>query len=278
MSVKKRLEYLRGELRAERISYDELHELQSLAQHIEPGDVELLEAAGVPESAGASADTLFDMGKDGKKRVNAPKVKQVIREAWLLSAAEKMLPWLKAAGAGATPKYRLSVGWPLGGRPKSTKGAKRIGECFCSSCSKDGTHEIFISPVLDDAETVLHVLLHELIHAFVGIKAKHGKDFKVVAVKAGLTGKMTATVPSEDLKPKLLALAKELGGYPHASLGTGGDRLKPKQGTRMLKVECPKCEYTVRTTQKWIDVGLPICPCGATMATDGGDEDSDDDE
>ncbi len=47
--IKKRLEYLRGELRAERISYGELAELQSLADHIEPGDVELLEAAGVPE-------------------------------------------------------------------------------------------------------------------------------------------------------------------------------------------------------------------------------------
>ena len=47
--IKERLEYLRGELRAERISYGELAELQSLAEHIEPGDVELLEAAGVPE-------------------------------------------------------------------------------------------------------------------------------------------------------------------------------------------------------------------------------------
>ena len=46
---KERLEYLRGELRAERISYGELHELQSLVSHIAPGDVELLEAAGVPE-------------------------------------------------------------------------------------------------------------------------------------------------------------------------------------------------------------------------------------
>lgn len=47
--IKARLEYLRGELRAERISMSELHELQGLAEHIEPGDVELLEAAGVPE-------------------------------------------------------------------------------------------------------------------------------------------------------------------------------------------------------------------------------------
>ena len=48
-AIKKRLEYLRRELRAERISYSELAELQSLSKYIEPGDVELLEAAGVPE-------------------------------------------------------------------------------------------------------------------------------------------------------------------------------------------------------------------------------------
>jgi hypothetical protein len=45
-----RLEYLRAELRAERVSYGELHELQNLTEYIEPGDVELLEPAGVPEA------------------------------------------------------------------------------------------------------------------------------------------------------------------------------------------------------------------------------------
>jgi hypothetical protein len=44
-----RLEYLRGELRAERMSWGELAELQGLAGHIDPSDVELLEPAGVPE-------------------------------------------------------------------------------------------------------------------------------------------------------------------------------------------------------------------------------------
>jgi hypothetical protein len=48
--IKERLEYLRQELRQERISYGELVELQSLAEHIDFGDVELLEAAGVPEN------------------------------------------------------------------------------------------------------------------------------------------------------------------------------------------------------------------------------------
>jgi hypothetical protein len=47
--IKERLEYLRGEIKAERISYGEIAELQSLAEYIEPGDVVLLEWAGVPE-------------------------------------------------------------------------------------------------------------------------------------------------------------------------------------------------------------------------------------
>ena len=47
--IKKRLEELRIELRNECISYGELAELHSLAEYIDKDDVELLQAAGVPE-------------------------------------------------------------------------------------------------------------------------------------------------------------------------------------------------------------------------------------
>ena len=50
-AARTRLEYLRGVLRAEQISQGELIELANLAGYIEAGDTELLEAAGVPESA-----------------------------------------------------------------------------------------------------------------------------------------------------------------------------------------------------------------------------------
>lgn len=45
----RRLEALRVEIRAERISYGELAELQSLAPFIAEGDTELAEWAGIPE-------------------------------------------------------------------------------------------------------------------------------------------------------------------------------------------------------------------------------------
>ena len=47
--IESRLEYLRGELRGECISYEEVVELESLIPYIDPSDVELLEAAGVEE-------------------------------------------------------------------------------------------------------------------------------------------------------------------------------------------------------------------------------------
>jgi hypothetical protein len=55
--IARRLEELRAELRAERISYDELAELQALADEVRipPDDLELLEAAGVPESVAMNA-------------------------------------------------------------------------------------------------------------------------------------------------------------------------------------------------------------------------------
>jgi hypothetical protein len=47
--IKNRLEYLRGKIVAERISYGEITELQDLIKYIPSDDVLLLEWAGVPE-------------------------------------------------------------------------------------------------------------------------------------------------------------------------------------------------------------------------------------
>jgi len=49
-TIKQRLEYLRGEIEKECISYGEIAELQSYAEFIDPSDVVLLVWAGVPEA------------------------------------------------------------------------------------------------------------------------------------------------------------------------------------------------------------------------------------
>lgn len=56
-AIQARLEYLRGEIEAERISYGEIAELESLAEHIDAGDTLLLQWANVPEHADDDAPT-----------------------------------------------------------------------------------------------------------------------------------------------------------------------------------------------------------------------------
>jgi hypothetical protein len=48
-NIKKRLEEIRVEIQNECISYGEIVELQSLVEHIDKNDVELLQWAGVEE-------------------------------------------------------------------------------------------------------------------------------------------------------------------------------------------------------------------------------------
>ena len=50
-NIKQRLEYLRGEIYSGRISYEEKFELEAIAKYMEPGDVELLQWAGICEHA-----------------------------------------------------------------------------------------------------------------------------------------------------------------------------------------------------------------------------------
>ena len=180
------------------------------------------------------------------------------REGWLNLAVERLHPMFTEAGATIPEKVRVSCGWPSVRALAHSK--RRIGECWSPSVSADQTIEMFISPSLGKADQVLPVLVHELVHAAVGNEAGHRAPFSRLAAKLGLVKPWTATTASPELAKKLSTLMPE--AYPHAAI----DRTKqPKQGTRMVKVICPGCGYTIRTTNKWIEVGLPTCVCGEQM-------------
>jgi hypothetical protein len=122
--------------------------------------------------------------------------------------------------------------------------------------SKDGHIEIMVSPVLDDPMRVAGVLAHELVHA----TGRHGHKgpFATLARAIGLEGKMTATTEGEALKRAVAPILEAVGPYPHAELTKTA---RKRQGTRLLKLQCPTCLYTVRITRKWLDeVGPPACP------------------
>lgn len=204
-------------------------------------------------------------------------IKHQTREQWLLAAVNLLRPLFEHRSYPVPATVRVTCGWPS--RSALSPKSKRIGECWSPDASADGTTEIFISPYLVEADSkggVLATLVHEIVHAVVGLEAKHGKPFKKCATKIGLVGKMTATEAGDELLEVLKEIATQLGKYPHAKL----DQLKsPRkaQTTRMVKCECKTCGYVVRTTRKWLEeVGAPHCPKHGAMFTEPPDTDADD--
>ena len=183
------------------------------------------------------------------------------REEWLLKATEALKPAFLETGSEIPEKVRITCGWPShGGR--ATK--KRVmGECWPAKKSADAHFEIFISPVEAQPIEVLGTLVHELVHAAVGLDAGHKAPFREVATALGLKGKMTETEVGEDLSKRLHDLVAILGNYPHAELDP--TQTKKPQSTRMLKIECPSCGWMARTSKKWLELGLPTCACGEQM-------------
>jgi hypothetical protein len=199
------------------------------------------------------------------------------RETWLHQAMLRMRPIFAECGGKIPANIRVAPGFPAGTR-------RAIGQCWPEKASKDGSYEIFISPVLDDPMRVLNCLAHELIHPTVGLEAGHKGPFKRLALAIGLTGPMTATQASETFKRRMAPILESLGPYPHAELNPWKRARAPeqpdgaeepdrarlpagfrRQGTRLLKMMCPVDGYTVRVTAKWLKVGPPHCPHHGAM-------------
>ena len=182
------------------------------------------------------------------------------RESWLEAAIVAMTPLFKQSGY-KVPKVRVACGWPVRGGLANKK--RVLGECWSKDASADkSAAQIFISPNLHETCAdmgVLATLIHEVVHAVVGHKEGHNKVFGKCARAVGLEGKLTSTNAGPQLIESFKEWSRNLGQYPHSRLD-GMKAPGKKQGTRLLKCECAECGYTVRVTQKWLDIGNPICP------------------
>lgn len=180
----------------------------------------------------------------------------VTREQWLLLAVENLRDHFAIVNYTIPQNLRVSCGLPSS---KAFTAKRAIGEAWCSTNSKDQSFEIFISPTIDKPEQVLAVLVHELVHVTVGLKAGHKGAFQKCAGAVGLTGPWTMTTASDELANYLAVLRAILGEYPHKSLNKMTNE-KKKQNTRLIKAYCESCTYTIRLTMRWILEGRPVCP------------------
>lgn len=193
--------------------------------------------------------------------IEGPKVIHTERETWLMEAVEALRPIFAEAGA-EIPALRVSVGFPGGNGSK----AGVIGQCFPTGLAKDKVANLFISPVLEDRETVLATLAHEIVHAVDDCKSGHKAPFARLAKAIGLRGKMTATHAGPELAQRLNQIAAELGVYPHGAVRNPG----PKSKGRMMRMHCPECGFIAYTSQKWLDeYGAAICPCNEKFMRQG---------
>lgn len=181
------------------------------------------------------------------------------REQWLVSAADIICDQIIVKAADDLNEvfdldnFRVSIGHP--------QSKKAIGECWTKAASTDNTNEIFISPYEDDSAAILATLVHELIHAADDCQSGHKNFFARMARKVGLVGRLTATTAGEALNEKLLDIVDVLGNIPHHKLDTT-HRVKPKQSTRMIKIECTDCGFNFRASKTQLKrMATAICNC-----------------
>ncbi len=200
------------------------------------------------------------------------------RESWLRAVLDGFLrPHFKECGYTIPKNVLVTVGWPPN-RRIARNGRSRIAGVCCPTQWNDGkAFIIYLTPQEADADEYLSTLVHELVHATVGLKAKHGADFKECGEAVGLEGKPTQmhAQADGDLAVAMRKWVKrtKLGKFPHHR-----ELYKaPRQTTRMLKCGCKnrECEtygltqagvgYTVRSSYVWLrNYGAPDCPACTT--------------
>jgi hypothetical protein len=193
------------------------------------------------------------------------------REAWLNYVAQRMAPMFERLGAPLPAQLRIAIGFTSSGRR-----SRHIGECWDNQCSEDRHFEIFIRPDLSESKDLMPmqvaaILGHELVHAAVGVAARHGKAFRRVAKGIGLVGQMAATTAGPEFERAIRPILEGAGPLPHGRLqltigASSHSRRRKRQHSSQIKCICSSCGYAVHTTRRWLDLaGAPLCPKHGAM-------------
>src|ERR1700722_1127530 len=189
-------------------------------------------------------------------------------EAWLRGAVDALRPDFEAIGKTLPAAIRPNFGF-------TSHGAKKTGitgQYYDGGASTDTIPKLIIRCNNDDPVAILEAVVHQCVHAVVGVEEGHGKAFREVALRIGLEPPMRTSKAGQRLRGRLHALSGELGTFPNARLNfetTGADGKEKrvadqpkKQENRQLKVECLVAGggYCARAAAKWLRIGLPLCP------------------
>ncbi len=184
------------------------------------------------------------------------------REQWLAAGIKALdARYFDDKGYELPEKLQCSCGWCRGS-------SKAIGQCWDPKVTPDGTTHMFICPTLGDPVVVLATLLHELIHAAIGVEEKHGKLFKKLCKEMGLAGKATATYAEagSPLHAELLIISEKLGPYPHSPMVKRVKSGKKSMGGWIRLRSVNEEGYKVLISPRQLEEhGYPVDPFGDEM-------------
>lgn len=139
------------------------------------------------------------------------------KEAYLKAAFQKVIPLFYESGF---PIHEITENLKI-----TCIDIRGPWEGYCRSTMSDDyypeeKHQIVINNDIDNGFDAIEVLIHEVCHAiqyhlYQDDIRPHGKEFKAIAEKVGLTGRMTQTYADAELKVKIREWEKDIGEYPH---------------------------------------------------------------
>jgi hypothetical protein len=143
-------------------------------------------------------------------------VKQLLfrRAMWLRRLTRAMRPEFAKHGAPLPDRFKITCRLsPTHGRRTQNQ---TLGVCLEAAESSNGVVRIYISHEISDSLEAAEVLVHELVHAALGIKG-HRQRFERLALAIGLIGPMNATRAGDTLREQLQTLIAKLGPYPSST-------------------------------------------------------------
>ena len=176
------------------------------------------------------------------------------REEWLTAALYLVRAQVPSIG---TQRIRITCGFPSTYTRSGT-----LAECWPSDASKDGTWEVMVSPTVALPVEVFVLVAAQALHTVPGGASRTSNSYRTACMELGLAPTdetWKGLMATDDFWATFGDALEDLGPYPHAEVMAAK---KATQTTRMLKLVCPLCGYTIRTSGKWIATGLPVCHDG----------------
>jgi len=139
----------------------------------------------------------------------------------------------------------------------------RLGACQGRYDTELKVHKFKVAPSLNDSYLVLKLITHDLVHALVGERCRHGGEFITVARGIGLEGNRAICLPSSKHNGLFTSFLDLHGSIPDTIFEL---KKKMPEKSRNIKIECHvvteniKCGYNFRLSSKWLDLGIPSCP------------------